>query len=85
MTDGYLSSNLDVGNYENRLNPVDATGDSSGIFSQTWEIQDLYPIDRSKIVTSKVTWVPAGAEDDTTGTVEMKEVTLTAVCTDPSN
>lgn len=85
MSDGYMSSNLAEGGYENQLNPVDATGDSSGIFFQTWKIQDLYPIERSKMITSTVRWVPTGAENDTTGTVEMNEVTLTAVCIDPSN
>ena len=85
LNDGYASPNLDGGTYANPLNPVDATGDSSGIFQQTWTIQDLYPIPRSKMITSVVRWIPAGAENDSTETVEMREVILTAVCIDPSN
>ena len=85
LNDGYSSSNLDEGEYENPLNPVNATGDSSGYFYQYWEIEDLRPIPRSKMITSVVKWVPVGSEDDTTGTVEMDQVILTAACIDPSN
>ena len=85
LNDGYSSNNLTGGDYENELNPVNSTADSSGIFYQYWSIRDLYPIPRSKLITSRVTWVPAGAENDTTGTVESNEIILTAVCIDPTN
>ncbi len=85
LNDGYSSPNLNVGDYENPLNPVNATGDSSGVFYQYWKIEDLQPIPRSKMITSTVKWVPVGSEGDTTGTVEMEQVILTAACIDPSN
>jgi len=85
LNDGYSSTNLNEGEYENPLNPVNATGDSSGFFYQYWRIDDLRPIPRSKMITSFVKWVPVGSENDTTGTVEMDQVILTAVCVDPSN
>ena len=85
LNDGYSSTNLHAGNYENPLNPVNATGDSSGVFYQYWKIDDLRPIPRSKMITSVVKWVPVGSENDTTGTVEMEQVILTAACIDPSN
>jgi len=85
LNDGYSSTNLHEGDYENPLNPVNATGDSSGVFYQYWKINDLDPIPRSKMITSTVKWVPVGSENDTTGTVEMEQVILTAACIDPSN
>jgi len=85
LNDGYSSPNLHEGEYENPLNPVNATGDSSGFFYQYWKIEDLRPIPRSKMITSTVKWVPVGSENDTTGTVEMQQVILTAACIDPSN
>ena len=85
LNDGYSSTNLHEGDYENPLNPVNATGDSSGVFYQYWKIDDLRPIPRSKMITSFVKWVPVGSEGDTTGTVEMEQVILTAACIDPSN
>jgi len=85
LNDGYANPNLNAGNYENQLNPVNATGDSSGVFYQFWTIEDLKPIPRSKMITSIVRWVPVGSESDTTGTVEMEEVILTAACIDQSN
>ncbi len=85
LNDGYSSTNLDEGEYENPLNPVNATGDSSGVFYQSWKIEDLHPIPRSKMITSVVKWVPVGSESDTTGTVEMQQVILAAACIDPSN
>jgi prepilin-type N-terminal cleavage/methylation domain-containing protein len=85
LNDGYSSTHLDEGEYENPLNPVNATGDSSGVFYQYWKIDDLRPIARSKLITSTVQWVPVGSENDTTGTVEMEKVILTAACIDPSN
>ena len=79
LNDGYSSTNLHEGDYENPLNPVNATGDSSGVFYQYWKIDDLRPIPRSKMITSFVKWVPVGSENDTT------KVILTAACIDPSN
>ena len=77
LNDGYSNSNLNEDSYENTLNPVNATGDSNGIFYQFWTIDDLNPIPRSKLITSKIQW------ESTTG--ELKWVTLTAVCIDQSN
>ncbi|MCE5252047.1 prepilin-type N-terminal cleavage/methylation domain-containing protein [bacterium] len=83
LNDGYASPNLAAGEYENPLNPVNATGDSSGFFFQFWIIDDLRPIPRSKMITSIVRWVPVGSEADSTA--DMEEVILTAACIDPSN
>ena len=77
LNDGYESDNLDQGNYSNPLNPVNATGDSSGVFNQYWSIQDVQPIQRSKQIISTVKWKSATGDTMT--------VTLTAVCIDQSN
>ena len=78
LNEGYNSPELvDGDDYENPLNPVNATGDSSGIFYQFWTIQDLRPIDKSKQITSLVQW------EGTDG--EVKSVSLTAICIDESN
>ncbi|MBN1292557.1 MAG: prepilin-type N-terminal cleavage/methylation domain-containing protein [Candidatus Latescibacteria bacterium] len=77
LTDGYENPNLAENSYENPLNPVNATGDSNGVFYQFWTIDDLNPIPRSKLITSKVQW------ESTTGNLET--VTLTSVCIDQSN
>ena len=77
LNDGYESPTLDEGEYENPLNPVNATGDSSGVFYQFWTVQDVRPIQRSKQITSTVQW------RDRAGNLET--VTLIAVCIDQSN
>lgn len=77
LNDGYESPNLADGDYVNPLNPVNATGDSAGVFSQFWTIDDLMPIPSSKQITSTVQW------EGTDG--ETKTVILTAVCIDQSN
>ncbi len=77
LNDGYEDPNLDEDNYENPLNPVNATGDSNGVFYQFWEVDDLNPIPGSKMITSKIQW------ESTDG--ELKVVILTAVCIDQSN
>ena len=77
LNDGYESDNLAEGSYSNPLNPVNATGDSNGVFYQYWTIQDVRPIERSKQITSKVQW--RSAEGDT------MTVFLTAICIDQSN
>lgn len=77
LNDGYESPTLNKGETNNPLNPVNATGDSSGVFYQSWTVQDASPIIRSKQITSKVQW------RDKEGNLE--SVTLTAVCIDQSN
>ncbi len=77
LNDGYEDPNLDEDTYENPLNPVNATGDSNGIFYQFWEVDDLNPIPGSKMITSKIQW------ESTDG--ELKSLILTAVCIDQSN
>ena len=77
LKDGYESPTLNEGDYENPLNPVNATGDSAGVFYQYWTIEDLRPIPKSKQITSKVQW------EGTDG--ELKSVILTSVCIDQSN
>ena len=77
LNDGYTSPNLNEGSYENPLNPVNETGDSSGVFTQLWDIDDVNPIEKAKLITSTVRW------EDAKGTLQ--EVTLTAVCIDESN
>ena len=77
LNDGYGDPNLDDDTYENPLNPVNATGDSNGVFYQFWEVDDLNPIPGSKLVTSTIQW------ESTDG--ELKSVILTTVCIDQSN
>lgn len=77
LNDGYTSPNLNEGSYENPLNPVNETGDSNGVFTQLWDIDDVNPIEKAKLITSTVRW------DDAKGTLQ--EVTLNAVCIDESN
>jgi len=77
LNDGYSHQNLLEGHYENPWNPVTSTGDSSGIFYQSWDIEDVQPIPRSKQITSIVEWEGNDGE--------RKSVSLTAVCIDQSN
>ena len=74
---GYESADLEEGEYENALNPVNSTADSSGIYSQFWDIYNSRPIPRSKQIVSFVQWEGVDGE--------LKTVTLTAVCIDQSN
>ncbi len=69
---GYYNPLLEEGEYENPLNPVNATGDSSGKFYQFWYIEDSTPIPSSKRIISQVQW------DDPNS--ETKHVTLTVLC-----
>ncbi len=77
LADGYSSSNLTAGSFENTDNPINATADSSGIFYQSWKIEDVKPIPRSKYITSTVQWTDQSNQQHT--------VSLTAVCIDQSN
>lgn len=77
INEGYESSNCEEGDYENPLNPVDSTGDSSGVFYQYWSIEDLRPISRSKQIVSTVEW------EETDGVTQT--VVLTGTCIDYSN
>lgn len=77
LNNGYDSPNLDEGQYENPLNPINAAGDSSGVFYQYWRIDDVRPIDKSKQITSWIQWAD---KNNTTQTVR-----LTAICIDQSN
>lgn len=77
LNDGYNSPNLAEGVYENPLNPVNAAGDSVGVFYQYWRIDDVRPIDKSKQITSWIEW-----EDKNN---EIQTVRLTAICIDQSN
>ena len=47
LNDGYTSPNLNEGYYENPLNPVNETGDSNGVFTQIWDIEDVNPIEKA--------------------------------------
>ena len=74
---GYNAAELQDGEYQNPLNPVNETGDSSGVFTQSWSINDVEPISKSKLIKSTVLWIDAeGVEQG---------VTLTSVCIDQSN
>ena len=77
LNEGYNSDDLDEGYYENPLNPVNETGDTSGVFTQFWDIEDVNPIEKAKLIKSTVLWLDADGVE--------KEVTLTAVCIDESN
>lgn len=77
LNDGYSDTAMDEGSYENPLNPINETGDSAGVFSQYWEVEDVNPIERAKLITSRVEWYDA---DGVT-----QSVYLTGVCIDESN
>ena len=77
LNDGFHSSNMNDGYYENPLNPTNDTGDSSGVFYQYWDIEDVNPIEKAKLITSTVEW------EDADGV--MRSVILAAVCIDESN
>jgi prepilin-type N-terminal cleavage/methylation domain-containing protein len=77
LAKGYTNSDLGAGEYENLNNPVNSTADSSGIFYQSWKIEDVKPIARSKYITSTVQWTDSAHKEHT--------VNLTAVCIDQSN
>jgi len=77
MNEGYNSTDMVDGYYENSLNPVNETGDTSGVFTQLWDIEDVNPIEKAKLITSTVLWLDADGVE--------KEVTLTAVCIDESS
>ena len=77
MNEGYVSTSLGEGSYSNSLNPVNETGDSSGVFYQYWQIEDVNPIERAKLITSRVEW------DDADGI--RRTVYLTGVSIDESN
>ena len=77
INEGYESPLLDDDDYENPLNPVTVTGDSSGMFYQYWTIDDLHPIPKSKQILSKIQWVSMEGET--------KTVILTAVCINQGN
>ena len=78
LNEGYSSSELDEGmDYENPLNPVNSTGDTSGVFYQYWSIYDVDPIEKSKKIVSTVEWEAMDGET--------KTVSLTAICIDESN
>lgn len=74
---GYSSAELNQGEHANPLNPVDETGDSNGVFIQSWVIHDVDPIAKSKLIKSTVVWTDAEGND--------QQVTLTSVCIDQSN
>jgi prepilin-type N-terminal cleavage/methylation domain-containing protein len=77
INDGYSSPKLDEDSYENPLNPVGETGDTTGVFTQTWDVDDVNPIEKAKLITSRVSWTDANGEE--------KTVTLVGVCIDQSN
>ena len=77
LNEGYVSVSMAEGSYVNPLNPVNETGDSNGVFYQFWRIEDVNPIERSKLITSFVEW------DDGDGT--RRSVYLTGVCIDEGN
>ena len=77
LNEGYSSSNMDEGSYENAMNPINETADSSGVFNQYWQIDDVNPIERAKLIISRVEWLDA---DRIT-----QSVYLTGVCIDESN
>lgn len=77
INEGYDSAACADGDYENSLNPVNATGDSSGVFYQYWSIEDIRPIPGSKQIVSTVEW------EGTDG--QLHAVELTGTCIDYSN
>ena len=77
LNEGYESVALTNGSYENYMNPINETADSSGVFYQYWQIDDVNPIERAKLIISRVEWQDARGE--------RQRVYLTGVCIDESN
>ena len=77
LIDGYNGPSMHEGSYENPLNPTNETGDTSGVFYQYWDIEDVNPIEKAKLITSTVEWEDADGE--------IRSVILAAVCIDESN
>lgn len=77
LYEGYESVSLQDGSYSNPDNPINETADSSGVFYQYWQIDDVNPIERAKLIISRVEW------DDADG--ERQMVYLTSVCIDETN
>ena len=75
--DGYNSPNLHDGFYENPFNPVNEIGETGGVFTQSWDIEDINPIEKAKLIRSTVQWEDANGET--------QEVLLVSVCIDESN
>lgn len=77
LNEGYNSNALVQGSYVNPDNPVTEIGEPDGIFEQSWEIEDVNPIPKAKMIFSKVVWLDMNDEEQT--------VVLTAVSIDESN
>jgi prepilin-type N-terminal cleavage/methylation domain-containing protein len=77
LNEGYASTGMVEGSYENPSNPVDETGDTTGVFYQYWSVEDVNPIERAKLITSRVEWYDADKV--------VKSVYLTGVSIDESN
>lgn len=82
---GYNSEAMNPGDYEHPLSPVNATGDSSGVYTLEWTIYDLRPIDRSRLIVCTVGWQTNYGGEDTGGEPEFESVRLSAVSIDESN
>jgi prepilin-type N-terminal cleavage/methylation domain-containing protein len=77
LNEGYASTDMVQGSYENEMNPVDETGDTTGVFYQSWSVEDVNPIERAKLITSRVEWDDADRV--------RQSVYLTGVSIDESN
>lgn len=77
LNEGYESPLMRDGAYENPMNPINETADSSGVFYQFWRIDDVYPIERAKFITSRVEWEDADGR--------RRQVLLTGIAVDQSN
>ncbi len=77
MNEGYTSPSLTQGSYVNPNNPVTEIGEPDGIFDQSWEIEDVNPIPKAKMIFSKAVWYDMNQEE--------QSVVLTAVAIDESN
>ncbi len=85
---GFHSEAMNPGVYEHPLNPVNATGDSSGVFTLEWTVYDLRPIERSRLIVCTVGWQTNYGGESTGeegGEPESESVSLSAVCIDESN
>ena len=70
LNDDYDSNDLDPGGHEHPLNPVSASGDTTGIFTVAWSVTNNEPVDNAKLITASVSW------QDKEG--EIQNVSLTA-------
>lgn len=77
INEDYDNSDLDEGDHEHPLNPVSASGDTTGIFTVLWAVTNNSPVYNTKLITTTVSWYDKGGE--------IQNVSLTSAKINPLN